>query len=131
MNGQMTIPTISKVDATLALLRSCLGFRVQLERQEAAEVLTRFDPYNDIPNNIATLPGAILDSTPTLNGRVYVGNECSLVIYYEGSAFDAAAVIEAGYQLKRLSRRYHADEFSHEIREHRGLHMIEARFWWD
>lgn len=137
-------------EAVLFLLKTNLHFAVQVELDQAVEILSRFSIYNEIPDTISKLPRALANAigpvdfgedNPNSGGfsnlRLKIGNEGSLVVYLDSNTFwrksdtpeRQKAAIEAA------ADAYKADEISVEIKTYelmgRDAAIVKARLWWD
>jgi hypothetical protein len=141
---QIQMETIA---AVTHLLNANLHFRVQVTLEQATNILTKFQPYNGIPNTIEKLPQEIAAAIGPIdfgrenpnnglfdNVEISIGNEFSLVLYVKSNTFyrkgDTAE--RQKLVLEGIARNYRADEVHVTIEPaYGGAHLVKARLWWD
>jgi hypothetical protein len=133
---------MNTVQAVSYLLENNLNFRAELSILDAVQVLQNFQPYNDIPEDIEKIVGALCDKIGPVNFgpgnpnngkfhniKIFIGNESSLVIYVEIIHSYQVGRDSREYKsiLEKIGRKFKADEIGVTQDERKTV----ARFWWD
>ena len=135
------------VDAVLLIDGKTSNYRVELPHEEAREFLKQAGVYNNIPENITGIVGAILEAIGPMdygliNGRpnpnngsfrhirISVGNESSRVIYVNSYRTTFSPSLKMIFSsLESIGQKFEADE--NECSNKFGTDFFEWRFWWD
>lgn len=117
---------MNTIDIVTHLLNNNLHFNVSVHADELFDILSKFEPYNDIPSNIKQIAKSIVENAP--NSRISIGNENSLVLYVHNVTKDK--IMKSN--LESIGHKYKADEVNVTEREAFGdYRSVKARFWWD
>jgi hypothetical protein len=141
---------MNTAEAVLFLLENNLNFAVQVELDQATEILGKCSIYNEIPDTISELPRALANAigpvdfggdNPNNGGfsnlRLKIGNEGSMVVYLDSNTFyrkgDSPERQKAA--IEAVAATYKADEITVEIKTYelmgRDAATVKARLWWD